>query len=222
GVDRIVVGGDVAPGPMTRESLERLMGLDVPVDFLLGNGDAAVLAAAGGRDPGPMPDEAKAAVRWTAASLDAAHLEAIAAWPATVRLHVPPLGDVLFCHATPRDHTEIFTRVTDEARLTPIFAPAAAAIVVCGHTHMAFDRMIGATRVVNAGSAGMRFGGTGADWLLLGPSVELRHVAYDLPAAASLITATAYPGAADFAARFVLDSPAEAAMLEAYRRAELA
>lgn len=41
---------------------------------------------------------------------------------------------------------------------------------VCGHIHMQFDRMIGATRVVNAGSVGMPFGEPGAYWLLLGPA----------------------------------------------------
>lgn len=46
-------------------------------------------------------------------------------------------------------------------------------------THMQFDRMIGKTRVVNAGSMGMPFGEPGADWLLLGPDVELRHTNYD-------------------------------------------
>ena len=44
-----------------------------------------------------------------------------------------------------------------------------APLVVCGHTHMQFDRKVGATRVVNAGSVGMPFGEPGAYWLLLGP-----------------------------------------------------
>ena len=39
GVDRVVVGGDVLPGPMARECLERLQALDVPTEFLRGNGD---------------------------------------------------------------------------------------------------------------------------------------------------------------------------------------
>lgn len=48
-------------------------------------------------------------------------------------------------------------------------------MVVCGHTHMLFDRMIGTTRVVNAGTVGMPFGEHGADWLLLGNDTQLRH-----------------------------------------------
>jgi predicted phosphodiesterase len=66
------------------------------------------------------------------------------------------LGEVLFCHATPRDENESFTRLTPESGLLPIFEGLNASVVVCGHTHMQFDRMIGSTRVVNAGSVGCR------------------------------------------------------------------
>jgi hypothetical protein len=52
---------------------------------------------------------------------------------------------------------------------------------------MQFDRKIGATRVVNAGSVGMPFGEPGAYWLLLGPDVQLRHTDYDLTEAAQRI-----------------------------------
>src|SRR4029077_18235739 len=123
---------------------------------------------------------------------------AIARWPLTVTLRVPPLGEVLFCHATPRNENEIFTKLTREARMLEIFGGVTAALVVCGHTHMPFDRSAGAVRVVNAGSVGMPFGATGADWLLLGPGVEFRHTTYDLDRAATRIRATAYPKAEEF------------------------
>ena len=42
GVDRIVVGGDVLPGPMPRETMARLLELDIPTQFIYGNGDLAV------------------------------------------------------------------------------------------------------------------------------------------------------------------------------------
>ena len=57
-------------------------------------------------------------------------------------------------------------------------------MVVSGHTHMLFDRMIGTTLVVNAGSVGMPFGEPGANWLLLGPDAPLRHTNYDASTAA--------------------------------------
>ena len=50
-------------------------------------------------------------------------------------------------------------------------------MVVCGHTHVQFDRCCRAgVRVVNAGSVGMPYEGRqGAFWALLGPDVELRR-----------------------------------------------
>jgi len=127
----------------------------------------------------------------------------------------------LFCHATPRNENECFTRLTPEARLLPIFDDLRVSLVVCGHTHMQFDRMIGGTRVVNAGSVGMPFGEPGADWLLLGPDIQLRHTSYDLSKAAERIRRTRYPQAQDFSDRNVLQPPSENEMLALFARAEL-
>ena len=124
-----------------------------------------------------------------------------------MRVEIGGVGEVLFCHATPRSDTEIFTRLTPEDRLLPIFAGLNAPMVVCGHTHMQFDRTIGMVRVVNAGSVGMPFGEPGAWWRLLGPNVELRHTSYDLKKAAARIRETNYPLAQDFAAHNVLQPP---------------
>jgi hypothetical protein len=60
-------------------------------------------------------------------------------------------------------------------RLLPIFEGLGIAVVVCGHTRMQFDRIIGTTRVVNAGSVGKPFGKPGADWLLLAPDGQFRR-----------------------------------------------
>ena len=128
---------------------------------------------------------------------------------------------MLFCHATPRNDTELFTRLTPEDRLLPVFAGIGAALVVCGHTHMQFDRTVGTLRVVNAGSVGMPFGEPGADWLLLGPGVELRHTPYDLRRAAERIRGTDYPQAEEFASRDVLRPRSEAEMLELFGKAEI-
>jgi diadenosine tetraphosphatase ApaH/serine/threonine PP2A family protein phosphatase len=114
---------------------------------------------------------------------------------------------------------ECFTRLTPEHLLVPVFERTGARVVVCGHTHMQFDRAIGSTRVVNAGSVGMPFGTPGADWLLLGPAVELRHTPYDLEAAAMRIRTTRYPQAEEFALHNVLNPPGESVVMEGLRSA---
>jgi hypothetical protein len=158
---------------------------------------------------------------WNAAQLSPEETRLVAGWPLTLRLTIEGIGDVLFCHATPRNDTEIFTRLTPDEALLPVFGQLDVALAVCGHTHMQFDRAIGAVRVVNAGSVGMPFGEPGAYWLLLGPGVELRRTSYDLADAADRIRATAYPGAGEFAERNVLRPPSEQETLAAFSGAGL-
>ncbi len=220
-IDHVVVGGDVLPGPMPRETLAYFSRLDIPVHFIYGNGEVAVLEQIAGKDPAAVSEQYRPIIRWTAQQLPESCQSMLAGWPGTVRLKVDELGEALFCHATPRNDTEIFTRLTSEERLLPIFAGLDVPLVICGHTHMQFDRMIGTTRVVNAGSVGMPFGNAGADWLLLGPDVEFRHSSYDLAEAAERIRQTDYPQAEDFVARYILQAPSEEEMLKAFARVEL-
>jgi predicted phosphodiesterase len=220
-VEQVVIGGDVVPGPMPQETLACLLNLDLPVHFIQGNGEVAVLAQMAGKELGNLPEHAREAVRWTAQQLTPDHERRLASWPKTVRLAVEGLGEVLFCHATPRNENECFSRLTPEDRLLPIFEGLNASLVVCGHTHMQFDRMIGKVRVVNAGSVGMPFGNPGADWLLLGPGVQLRHTDYDLQKAADRIQNASYPKAQEFAERSILRPPSEAEMLEVFVKVEL-
>ena len=221
GVDLMVVGGDVVLGPMPRETLACLLDLEIPVRCIQGNCDREVLARRTGSDPGTLPEPVREAVRWVARQLQPEDERWLASWPATLRVEIRGWGEVLFCHATPRSDAEIFTRLTPADRLLPLFAGLGVPLVVCGHTHMQFERKIGGVRVVNAGSVGMPFGEPGADWLLLGPDVQLRHTPYDLTEAAERIRETSYPQAQDFAANYVLQPPSEGKMLEVFARTEL-
>jgi len=221
GVDAVVVGGDVLPGPMPSESLAALAGLAMPVHYLFGNGEADTLTAIGGRTPVRVPEAYRPVITWCGARLSSEQIATLQAWPATVVLAGAGGSEVLFCHATPRSDTEIFTRVTPEARIAPAFEGVSAALVICGHTHMPFDRVIAGRRVVNAGSVGMPFGEPGAYWLLLdddGP--HQMRTAFDLEAAAARIRATAYPGADAFAASYVLAPPGEAQMMAVFEPRE--
>ena len=221
GADLIVAGGDVVPGPMPRETLACLLDLDIPVQFIQGNGEVEVLSQMAGEETGNVPERFREVVRWVATQLYPEYEQLLANWPKTHRVEVDGSGEVLFCHATPRSDTEIFTRLTPEDRLMPIFEGLDVPLVVCGHTHMQFDRMIGNVRVVNAGSVGMPYGEPGAYWLLVGPGVQFRHTRYDLPKAAERIRATKYPQAQDFADRNVLNPPSEEEVLEVFTRAGL-
>jgi len=219
-IDQIIVGGDVVPGPMPRETLMCLLQVATPIHFIYGNGEVAVLAEMEGKDPA-VPEQIREAIRWTARQLTSDDRRVLASWPKTVRLEINGVGEVLFCHATPQNENDIFTRLTPDDRLLPIFENCNADVVVCGHTHMKFDRKIGKVRVINAGSVGMPFGRPGANWLLLGPDVRFQHTVYNLQSAAERIRRTNYPQAQEFAERNVLRSPSEEQMLKAFAGTEL-
>src|SRR6478752_456815 len=76
GADHIVVGGDVLPGPMPRQSLDLLLALDLPVQFIHGNGDREVIAPTGA-----VPEPYRESVSWNAGQLRPEDTAMIAAWP---------------------------------------------------------------------------------------------------------------------------------------------
>lgn len=219
-VKLIVIGGDVVPGPMPRETMECLLRLEIPTSFIFGNGEVAVLDALEGRVPARVPEAYRPIIHWNADQLTTEHEIAMKSWPMTLTMEVEGVGHVTFCHATPRNENEIFLPTTAEERLKPVF-DGYEGVVVCGHTHMQFDRMIGQTRVVNAGSVGMPFAAPGAYWLLLGPELELRRTDYDLEHAAERVRRSRYPQAEEFARNNMLNPPSTEKMIELFRPAEL-
>lgn len=219
GVDAIVVGGDVLPGPMPRECLDLLHSSGLPTEFIHGNGESAALEALRGGALEKVPEPYRPAIRWSAAELPDEYSATIAGWRLTTRLDIEGVGDTLFCHATPRNDTELITRLSPDDRIREVFEGIRCDLAVCGHTHMQFDRTVGSLRIANAGSVGMPFGEPGAYWLLLGPGLELRRTSYDLEAGAARLKASAFPRVDEFAAR-VLVPPSEAQMLDVYAKAD--
>jgi predicted phosphodiesterase len=221
GVDRVVIGGDVLPGPMPRECLDVLLDLGIPTDFIIGNGDRETIAARHGLMSSLIPASFRESIEWNAAQLTDADEDTVNGWPITKSLRIDGVGEVLFCHATPRNDTEVFTSATSDERLRPIFDPLGVSVVVCGHTHMQFDRMVGGTRIVNAGSVGMPFDTPGAYWLMLSSGIELRKAEYDLERAATRVRQTAYPQAEIFATNSILNPPTKQMMTETFSKSEL-
>jgi predicted phosphodiesterase len=219
-VDAVVVGGDVLPGPMPKECLDRLFDLRLPTHFIHGNGESAALEILQGRIPEKVPEAFRPAIQWSAEQLPDEYRLAIARWPLTFRLSIDGLGEVLFCHATSRNDTELITRLSPDERFREVFPGFENIVAVCGHTHMQFDRTVDALRIVNAGSVGMPFGEPGAHWLLLGPDVQHRRTSYDLEAAAARLRASAFPDVSTFVERQVLNRPSEEQILAAYAKAD--
>jgi putative phosphoesterase len=210
--DLFVVGGDVVAGPMPTEVMDRLVTLGERTCFVRGNADREVVAAYDDRlhaDPIDVADPAERVAAYAASRIDRKHRDLLASFAEHLIVEVEGLGQVLFCHGSPRSDEEILTAATTEGRLREILIGVDQDLVVCGHTHAQFDRLVGGKRVVNAGSVGMPYQGkpVGAFWLLLGAGgVSLRRSDYDLDRAVRRIRATGYPDAEEMA-QILLEPP---------------
>jgi putative phosphoesterase len=162
----IVVGGDVvAGGEQPSETLARLRALGDSVLWVRGNADRELYPGEGGLVPEPLVEE-------TRSRLSEEEIAFLHELPETQQI-----GDVLYCHASPRNDMDIFTERTPEERLAPLFEGLEVSTVVCGHTHTQFERTVAGVQVINAGSVGMPYEEEpGAYWLL---DLDHRRTPYD-------------------------------------------
>jgi predicted phosphodiesterase len=213
GADRVVLLGDIALGPLPAESLDLLASLGDRVVWVHGNCEREVVSAYDGRlAPGPNADAALA----TAALLERRHRDLLDGLPLTVTIDLDGLGPVLFCHATPRRDDECVLVDSPMAVWDRALAGVEEQVVVLGHTHMPFDRLVGGRPAVNPGSVGMSYGVAGACWALLGPTVQLRRTRYDEERAAEVIRSGGYPAAAEWAEEYVLSPPSDVEALAVF------
>src|SRR5205807_6566445 len=94
------------------------------------------------RDSG-VPARYRDSIRWNAAQLHPSEGELLAAWPTTLHINMSGIGKVLFCHATPQNPNDVFTRLTPDDKLVSMIGEMDADVLVCGHTHMQFNRVVG-------------------------------------------------------------------------------
>ena len=115
---------------------------------------------------------------------------------------VLPLGDlkVALVHGSPRKVNEYLYEDRPEASLERLLDMVEVDVLVCGHTHLPYHRVLGSGRhVINAGSVGKpKDGDPRACYLVLSAEgkellVEFIRVPYDVEKAAQAIEATEMP-----------------------------
>jgi len=181
-VDRFVLGGDyTAFGAWPIETMARLDELD-PATWIRGNWDRWLAT-----DPSadmPQDPTVQGAADHARSALDGVVLARLGALPATVSI-----DDILFCHASPGSDVEGFSAQEDDAETDARLVDGVTEeLVVCGHTHVQFDRHADGLRLVNPGSVGLPLDGDprAAYALIASPDdIELRRVAYDEMSAAA-------------------------------------
>ena len=213
----VVVTGDLAAGPQPTQVLDRLMGLGDRVRLVRGNADRDLVTAARG---GRLPESAPAVCSWAAAQLSDVHVELLAALEHPLIVQLDGVGDVLFCHGSPRDDNEVVLVDTRPSRWAEVLedVPDSVRIVCSGHTHMSFARLVDRRWIVNSGSTGMPYGSTGVPWVLLDSrGVNLRSTPIDpQQVAAAVIEASSFPDVQAWVQEYVLSPHSDLEALLAF------
>ena len=77
----------------------------------------------------------------------------------THRITIETGGEILLVHGSPLDPSEAFSHEMTDEELNALIGDEPADLIVCGASHVPFDRQVGDTRIVNVGSVGEAPGG---------------------------------------------------------------
>jgi len=176
GYSRILVAGDLCfPGPSPLETWRRLTQANALC--VQGAGDRA-LATLDVKQVRARSDHEKArldrlsAVRIELGELVLARLGRL---PVTIRIPMDDGGELLLVHGSPLDPLEPFTHDMTDAEIGALLGDDPADRVICGGSHVPFDRTVAGVRVINVGSVGEAITGDGVGGHADATFVELRR-----------------------------------------------
>jgi predicted phosphodiesterase len=165
GFDKLLVAGDLCfPGPAPLEVWRRLT--QAQATCVQGVGDRAIAmvdpAALSPRDPHEI--ERVAHLARVRRELGDVILARLARLPESVRLPLPPVlpaggdrpivGELLLVHGSPLDPTEPLRHDMSDDELRALLGDDPADVIVCGGSHVPFDRTVMDVRIINVGSVG--------------------------------------------------------------------
>ncbi len=192
GADKVVVGGDIAAGPLPADTLDILMALGDWVVALQGASDRALVNCYDllmAKHHSEL-DAFDPLVRWAAGRITRHQRDYLHDLPAEARFLMQDLGEVYFypSMATPGQRI-----------------PPGGEVIVVGNGHRQGKERQDGRLIVHPGSIGMPEGDQpGAYWAFLGEDVELRRTEYDYHRAARRVVRCGMPDAKAWADRYVL------------------
>ena len=188
----VVFNGDLTWGVDPDETVAIVKGLGSRAVCVRGNSERYVRQITTGAASPATPRQ-----EWIPAHHGTGALAFVGSFPFSVVVDVRGLGAVRFCHGSPRSDNEAVTPGTSAERFAEMTAGIEEDILVTGHTHLQFDRRVGARRSVNPGSVGLPYHRDEpgvAHWALLGPDVQLRSTRYDVRESVAAGRAAGDPG----------------------------
>jgi len=195
------LGDLVGYGTFPNEVVEIIQGRNIPT--IMGNYDQGVGLSSddcGCAYTNPTAEAlGKRSIAWSNAQTTEANKAYLRSLVAEIHLQ---LGDlrVALVHGSPRRINEYLFEDRPEAGIERLLDQAEADVLVCGHTHLPYHRVLGSGRhVVNAGSVGKpKDNDPRAGYIVLSASgrdleVEFIRLAYDVERTAQAIEASAMP-----------------------------
>jgi predicted phosphodiesterase len=152
---KLLVAGDIVfPGPEPLETWRRLTAAGAIM--VQGLSDTAVATL----DPATLVAKTDAErvrlqrMRATREALGELILERIRRLPARARVPLEDGTELVLVHGSPVDPAEPITHDMTDDEINALIGDDPADLVVCGASHVPFDRTVGEVRVVNVGSVG--------------------------------------------------------------------
>ncbi len=152
---KLLVAGDIVfPGPEPLETWRRLNGAGAILVQGLTDRAVATLDPDALRPRSEHERERLDAMRAARDALGQLILQRIRRLPTHHRLGLEDGGELLLVHGSPVDPAEAMTHDLTDEELNARIGDDTADVVVCGASHVPFDRTVGGVRIVNVGSIG--------------------------------------------------------------------
>lgn len=159
GYNKILVAGDLCfPGPAPLDTFRRLM--QANAICVQGSGDRALATLdvdrvhASGRNLSPHERARLDRLSQVRSELGDVILERLARLPATFRLPLEDGSEIVLVHGSPADPLEPITHDMTDEEIGALLGDDPADIVLCGGSHVAFERFVSGVRVIGLGSVG--------------------------------------------------------------------
>ncbi|MCG8402634.1 MAG: metallophosphatase family protein [Firmicutes bacterium] len=136
-------------------------------------------------------------ISWTAANTGAEEKEFMRSLPEKLMKEIGGYH-VLFVHGSPRQLNQYLFEDVPAQEVLAMMEEAGADVLICGHTHLPYHRILGERHVINCGSAGKpKHGDPDAVYALVeinrGVKATFIKVSYDYEAAARAVKSAGLP-----------------------------
>lgn len=161
GYGEVLVAGDICfPGPDALETWRRLTQIRAVIVQGLGDRALATLDTANVVPKNPHERARLERLAATRGELGDLILTRLRRLPSTHRMNLEDGSELLLIHGSPADPFEPFSHEMTDDEMNALLGDDPADIIVCGGSHVPFDRMVSGVRIINVGSVGEAPSGT--------------------------------------------------------------